>query len=258
MRLPRDMISLIQRSKNLIHLSIARREGVLKYRLSVADTLNNAFGDPTVRGVDTDVGGLGPTVLFEVNAGSEYKSRSVRQKRAGYTEEKQGASTRIFFDIDDFVDPAPAGGTSPITDDTKAFYLRLEAFEQAFGGYVLQEQILAVPPYDFFNTKSPTFTMWGYAPLFGKPADFDNVPAHFPTEMMNVHLPNYTHTISLEHLHGAGNPIFFTTARGSSHAILMPGKTVFVYAAGVPELHIASLGNSAEPFALTASIQYLG
>lgn len=258
MRLPRDLISLIQRAKNLIHLRIPNREGVLKYRISVSDTLNNAYGDPTIRGVDTDVGGLGATPLFEVSSGGEYKSRSVRQKRLGYTEEKQGNATRILFDIDDFTDPAPAGGTAPVVDDTKSFFVRVEAFEQVSNSYILQEQILAIPPSDFFNTKSPTYTLFGNAPIYGKPASFANIPAHFPTEMMNIHLPNYTHTISLDHLDDNGNPIFFTTARGCNPGVLMPGKNVTIFGAGVPEIHIASLGNVSEPFSITASIQYLG
>lgn len=258
MRLPRDLMSITQRSKNLIHLSIPYREGVLKYRLSVADTLQNAYGDPTIRGVDTDVGGLGATTLFEVNALGEYKSRSVRQKRTGYTEERQGKNTRILFDLDDFVDPAPAGGTAPVVDDTRAVFLRLESFEQASNSYILQEQILAVPPYDFFITKSPTFTLFGYAPSYGKPADLAHVPAHMPTEMLNIHLPNFTHTINIKHLGANGDPIILTTARGCSPAVLMPGETSSIFGAGVPEIHLASLGGSAQPFTIVASIQYLG
>ena len=228
----REIPTIQYRSENLITSVFPIREGVTKFNVNGAARLNDAYGD--VAGV----GGSGTITMFEAYSGMTYKSPSAMVRKQSTFEETNRGLTRMIWDPDDFTTPVnPSGGYIPKDDHT--LFLRLSMFDDASGTYLPEGPIVIVPPYDFFSTKEPTFTVTGIAPNL----DIGDFPPNIPDVMlstfMNFLLPAYSTTISIVNLDST-YPIFFSFHPGMPPSVLMPNQETGLTGAGVPEIFIAS------------------
>lgn len=228
----RDIPGVQYRSPNMINMTLSQKEGVSKYRVMGAARLNDAYGS------GAGVGGYGTLEMFEVYSTTGFRSPSVQSRRLPGVDESSRGILRMVFDPDDYTTPEdPAGSYLPTDDQT--LFLRVQAYSDAMGTYLPAGPILAVPPYDFFTTKNPTFTVSGRAPNLGTGTFPAGVPAYLGPGAMNFTLPAQTGTISLVNLDST-DPIYFCFHPGMPPSVLLRGQDVNIGSSGIPEIFIAS------------------
>jgi len=231
----REIPSIQYRTPNQINMNLPIMAGVPKIRVSGAARLNDAYGN--VAGV----GGGGVIPMFEVQSGATYTSPSLKARRLPAVEETGRGLTRMAFDLDDFATPAQPAGTSYLPTDDQSVFLRIELWNPALGGWNPPGPILIVPPYDFFTTKEPVFTVTGNAPNMGIAAWPGALPDFLPPSVLNFLVPAYSTSISLENLGVAGAaPIFAAFHPGVPPTVVKADRDFGLTGSGVPEYFIAS------------------
>jgi hypothetical protein len=131
------------------------------YTFWAANTVNNAYGNPTSSGV----GGTGPSELFTVLAGRQYQSPSLKQRGLFFAQTFQ-RQTQVRYNIEDFVTP---GGVIP--EDDAWHYLRVQE-HRSDAPLVLNSDpakpllgsIYCIPPASFFGHPMPFVMLSAVAP----------------------------------------------------------------------------------------------
>lgn len=230
----REIPGVQYRSPNMINMTLPIKEGSSKVKINGAARLNDAYGN--VAGV----GGFGTITLFESYGATGYRSPSVQSRRLPNVEDSNQGLIRMVFDLDDFTTPEDPAASYIPTDD-RTLYLRTQRYSDAMGAYLPEGPILIVPPYDFFSTKEPTFTVTAKAPNLGLGAFPAAIPDYLGEGCMNFMLPAYNGTISLVNLAAdGGEPLFFTFHPGMPPSVLLAGKDVNMGGSGIPEIFIGA------------------
>ena len=232
----RAIPSIQYRSANLVDMTMANIPGVPKIRISGAARLNDAYGD--VAGV----GGGGVLPMFEVMTGGTYLSPSVKSRK--WSRDESGRDlTRMVFDPDDFATPAQAPGTSYLSTDDQALFLRVETWNPATGGWNPPGPIMIVCPYDFFTTKEPVFTVTGKAPNLDI-SDFpDVIPDFLPPTVLNFLVPAYSTTASVGNL-DSSKVLYVSFHPGMPPTVVLPQTDVTLTGSGVPEFFIGAASSN--------------
>lgn len=242
----REIPSIQNRFANQVIMTYPIREGVPKLKVSGAANLNDAYGN--VAGV----GGKGVIQMFEVQSGASFISPSLRARRLPSIEDTNQGLTRMCFDIDDYTTPVNPLGYIPSDDQT--LFIRLNLYSQAASAYLPAGPIMVIPPYDFYTTKGPIFTVTGIAPNLGIGAYPPNIPDVLLPTVMNFLLPSYMSTVSVVNLDDptTGKPLFFSFHPGMPPTVLYPGQDVTLTGGGAPEMFFASPDGN-PPFTVRAS-----
>jgi len=229
----REIPSIQYRSQNQINMVFPVLPGVPKIRISGAARLNDAYGN--VAGV----GGGGVIPMFEVLSGATFKSPSIMARKLPAFEDTNRGLTRMIFDPDDYTTPARPAGTSYIPTDDQSIYLRIETWNPVTSTWNPPGPIMIVPPYDFFTTKEPVFTVTGKAPDMALGAWPAGLPDFMQPTTMNFLLPAYSTTISVGNL-DSGKVLFTSFHPGMPPTVIMPKTDMGLTGAGVPELFVVS------------------
>lgn len=173
---------VIQRSTNFVDLLVRDRPGTDMYRLWGANSVNNAYGNPTGSGV----AGTGPTMMMTVPKGQMGQSASV-VRRGWRVEESRKGQTSFQFDPDDYVVPAVP---PPFVGDYAPNYVRLQenragAWLASAGpvdpGLILAGPILIIPPARFYGESvAGTLNFTGIAPV-GTGSSMGELPMFDPS-----------------------------------------------------------------------------
>lgn len=177
------MVYSLDRSRDLVDLSIPEKAGVTKYRLRAHYNLNDAYGSTN------GVGGSGTVALFDVTAGTFFRSRSVAL-RGLRAEESFRERTRIQFDPADYHTP---GSGLPLNEDM--IFLRVQEYSTATGAFLPEGPIKILPPPGFFKEQFPALTLAGKAP--GVTAVAGGVP---PAGSMHLVFPRYVKDVFIFNL----------------------------------------------------------
>lgn len=230
----REIPSVLYRQPNYINMTFPILPGVPKIRVLGAARLNDAYGN--VAGV----GGGGPIAMFEVQSGATFMSPSVKAKKVPFEDTNRGV-TRMIFDPDDFATPAQAPGTTYLPTDDQTLFIRIEVWNPALGIWAAAGPITVIPPYDFFTTKEPVFTVTGRAPNMALGAWPAALPDFMPPAVMNFMLPAYSQTIVVTNLDAAGgNTLFVAFHPGMPPTVVKPDKEFGLTGSGVPEYFIGA------------------
>lgn len=229
----REIPSLQYRSQNMVNMTLPNFPGVPKIRVLGAARLNDAYGN--VAGV----GGGGALPMFEVQTGGTYVSPSVRARKLPAVEETNRGLTRMVFDPDNFATPAEAPGTSYLPTDDQTLFLRVQLWNPTLGAWNPSGPILAIPPYDFFTTKEPVFTVTAKAPNLGIAAWPAALPDYLPPTVMNFMVPAYSATASILNL-DAGKVLFTSFHPGVPPTVVLPQGELSVTGAGIPEFFMGA------------------
>jgi len=224
--MPLPSAQLVQRSKGLIDLMVRSQPIFVMYRFAAATTLDDAF--------------TAPVTLFDVQANTQFISRSLRLQRLGFYADRVPKLTRATFDLDDFASPTVPG-------DGAISYITV-AGQPNNAPFLSFGPILVVPPPGFFSTGRRVLNLVGTAPNVG--AGANNLP---PPGVMNVILPRYADEI---HIFNTGaNPIFVSFGEGLPEYEIPSAGTNFLYfrQAGVQQLFLRASGGTSA-FKVAASI----
>lgn len=149
------------RSTNAVEMLRLDHRPCTAYTFWAADSVVNAYGNPTGSGV----GGLGPSELFTVLAGRQYQSPSLKRRGLFFDHAFRG-QTQVRYNIEDFVTP---GGVIP--EDDAWHYLRVQEHRSdaplLLDGDPAQPvlgSIYCVPPASFFGQPIPNVMLTGVAP----------------------------------------------------------------------------------------------
>ena len=226
----REIPSIQYRSPNYINMTFPILAGVQKIRVSGASRINDAYGN--VAGV----GGGGPIPMFEVSSGATYSSPSVKARKIPFEDTNRGV-TRMVIDPDDFATPAQAAGTSYLPTDDQTLFIRIETWNPVAGAWNPPGPIMIIPPYDFFTTKEPVFTVTGLTPNMALGAWPAGLPDFMPPTVMNFMLSAYSQTISVGNLDPA-RVLFASFHPGMPPTVILPQSDMGLTGAGVPEFFV--------------------
>ncbi len=153
-------LNTLDRAKNLVHLNLTQDPNVVRFRLGVARTLDDAYigqsGSPL-----NGVAGAGTDQFLVVEQGADYISTGLRRKKLGIIEESGRGLTTIKYDPDEFV-----GGTFPGAPPDQDFaYVRVEEFRRALDDYGPEGPIHIIVSSGFFSMPAPVINVAGTAPL---------------------------------------------------------------------------------------------
>jgi hypothetical protein len=234
----REIPSILYRHPNLVNMTFPILPGVQKIKVIGASRLNDAYGN--VGGT----AGNGAIDMFEVVSGETYKSPSVMARKLTLEDSNRNV-TRMIFDPDDFATPAKpysgmGAGTYLPTDDQMLF-IRIQTWNLAGGGsWNAPGPIIAIPPYDFFSTKEPVFTVSGIAPNLNIGAFPAAIPDFmFPT-VLNFLIPAYSTTVSIDNLAAVGGVQLFVAFHPGMPPTVIKGDANMYMTGGVPEFFIAA------------------
>lgn len=235
----RDIPSIQYRSANQINATLVSRNGVDHFAFGGAARLNDAYGP-----VMGTMGG-GTVPMFTVKNSLDFRSRSIASRRLPAVEESFRGLTRAIFDLDDYATPVQPIGTSYIPNDDRTLFLRVKPFNTASGTYGPEGPIVIVPPFDFFSTKEPVFTVTGQAPDLAIGA-LPIIPDYLDDGVLNFMVPAYSTTISIKNLDPVlgGFPLFVSFHPGTPPTVVMPTDEISLTGAGAPEIFIASSGGN--------------
>lgn len=226
--------SINYRSANLIRSTFPVMPNISKIKIAGAARLNDAYGSAA------GVNGFGTVDMFEVGSGLTYTSPGVLARKVQNPEESTRGRTVMIYDPDDFATPVN-NAASYIPGDDFATFIRLIPFFKSNSSYGSPGPILIVPPYDFFSTEKPTFTVTAIAPNLGLGGTF---PTHIPDFLgplgaMNFLAPGYCSTFSITNCDGT-NPLFFSFHPGMPPSVLLPKEDVTMTGSGIPEFFVAA------------------
>lgn len=226
----REIPSILYRQSNYINMTYPILPGVPKIRISGAARLDDAYGN--VAGV----GGGGVIPMFEVLSGATFMSPGAQAKKRPFEDTNRGV-TRMIFDLDDYATPAQAPGTSYLPTDDQVLFLRVETWNPALGVWNPPGPITIIPPYDFFTTKEPVFTVTAKAPNMALGAWPAGLPDFMPPTTLNFLLPAYSQTISVGNL-DAGKVLFTAFHPGMPPTVILPKMDMGLTGSGVPEFFV--------------------
>ncbi len=224
--------SLNYRSKGLIDVSIpnASLRGMDEIRVYGASNLNDAFNNPLE--------------ILRTKYDVNFKSSSILSQRLR-VEESNRDLTRMVFNLNDF-STAPANPRIPT--DEEVCFIRLRGRMKATGELTDFGPVVVVVPYDFFSVTAPIFTVVGTAPDINS----GGVPDNLGIGSMNIHLPYFSQTISVQNLDDTDS-LYVSCAPGMSPTIIRPLDTLGITGGAVPEFFLA--GDGATPqFTIRASL----
>ncbi len=224
----REIPSIQYRSPNMINMTFPM-DAAPKIRVAGAARLVDAYG--AVAGV----GGGGTLPMFDVLSGMSYLSPSIRSRRMPAVEETSRGLTRMVFDPDDFSTAAAVPGGPYLPTDDQTLFLRMQIWDVATATYLPEGPIMIVPPYDFFTTKEPTFTVSGRAPNMALGAWPAAIPDSMMPGTMNFMVPGYSTTVSIANL-DPGKVLFVSFHPGMPPTVILPGKDISMTGSGIPEL----------------------
>jgi len=216
--------SLNYRSKGLIDVSIPNQSlrGMDEVRVYGASNLMDAFNNP-IEILRT---------RYDVN----FKSSSILSQRLS-VEESSRDLTRMVFNLNDFSTAPP---NPRIPTDEEVCFIRLRGKMRATQELTDFGPVVVVVPYDFFSVTAPIFTVVGTAPDINT----DAVPDNLGVGAINIHLPYFSQTISVQNLDDTDN-LYVSCAAGMSPTIIRPLDTLSLTGGAVPEFFLA--GDGATP-----------
>lgn len=230
----RDILSIPYRSQGQINMVLPKAPGYEYYEIRGAARLNDAYG--AVAGVP----GFGTLPMFRVLNGGDFRSKAIQMRRLPAIEESSRNLTRMVYDPDDYATPVIVGASYLPSDEVTAF-LRVAPFDQASQTFLPEGPIVIVPPYDFFSTKEPIFTITGVAPNMGIGPFPPNIPDIMPLSVMNFMLPAYSTTLSVFNLDPiGGTPLFVSFHPGCPPTVVQPQQDISLTGAGSPEFFIGA------------------
>lgn len=162
---------VVERKPHFIDMMLRNSPDVSAYRFFGQSSVDGAYGDPGGGGT-SGVGGAGCNLMFTVQRGTMYRSRTIRQRKWMIEDSMKGI-TRAVFDLDDFLDPG-AGLNLPA--DNGYLFLRVQEFRVALNNWATYNvglgggdepqlgPIYIVPVTEFWGLSEPTLTLAGTAP----------------------------------------------------------------------------------------------
>lgn len=230
----RDILSVQYRSQGQLNMTLPKAQGVEYYEIRGAGRLNDAYGG--ISGVT----GFGALPMFRVENGGDFRSKVIQQRRLPAVEESGRKLTRMVIDLDEYATPIVVGASYLPSDEVTTF-LRAAAYDPVAGKFLPEGPIVVVPPYDFFSTKEPIFTVTAMAPNLNIGAFPPNLPDYLPSTVMNFMLPSYSATISIVNLDAPGGSALFVSFHpGAPPTVVMPGAEIGLTGAGSPEFFVAA------------------
>ena len=194
---------------------------VSRFVFGITDTLDHAYASPNT--------------VFTVSRNGWFRSPSIIKRKWGLTDGTNRNLTRIFFDVEDFWQPA---GTFP--HDPNQFYLVVAEINAA-GVQRPWGPILSVPPPMFYDTPRPTMGLAGTAPNVG------GLPTGIPpVNSMHVALPRYSTNIRIKNTEAAGgNNLCFSFDDGQPEITMEPGDSDIFYDSSVTDILLRGDGGTA-------------
>lgn len=231
----REIPSILYRHPNIIHMTYPIQQGVPKIKVVGAARLNDAYGN--VAGT----AGNGALDMFEVLSGATYLSPSVRARKVSIEDSNRNV-TRMVFDPDDFATPwlpySGGGAGTYLPTDDQTMFLRIQLWNPVAAAWNPAGPIIVIPPYDFFTTKAPVFTLTGITPDLNIGA-YPARPDFLPPTVLNFMLPTYHDTISVENLGADGAaPIYLSFHPGVPITVVKGNAEFTLTGAGAPEFFI--------------------
>lgn len=219
-----------RRRPKVIEFFINNKPDVTKYRIRVHRTLDGAF--------------TGSVAIFEVEKGTHYLSRRLRQRGfRGSFYTSLGNTTKATIDIDDFTSVS-----SVVPNDRETVYMRVEDFRPAAGGYTAPGQILVVPPFEFFGMVNSVVAVTGSAP--GISAVVGDSP---PPTALCFAMPLATKSVTLLNLDPANN-LLISTNEGGAMIPIVPQRPFEISDGSIVELYAASSTGAAVNFSATFTL----
>lgn len=176
-----------------------------------------------------------PKTLFSVKVGSYFRSVTIKTTKS-LADEPNRDLTRWVFDPNDYADTLPLDpADTRIPPDTDVLYVRVRGRYRHNQEWSEYGPIICVPPFDFFTTAHPVFTFTGTAPALASEPDVMDVG------VMNIHLPFFSHTISVSNLDDTDSA-YVSFHPGMNPTIIRPYGEIGLTGGGAPELFIAGAG----------------
>ena len=226
---PRDIPSVQYRGQNLVNLLFRNRPDVISYQLGAASRLEDAYG------AGFGVGGGGTISLLNIRAGGTFFSPTVRAKGLTSLDEVTRGRTRVVYDPDEFFVPTPPPGASGVSGEGSVNYLRLTPTLRSTGLPSDQGPIYLLPPYDFFDSPVPTFTVSSVAP------NLPSVPAFTPPVAMNLMFPSVAQTVVIKNKDAAAS-LYVSFGVGQQPMEIPFGQELSLTGVSASEVFLFSVG----------------
>lgn len=219
---------LIRRSTRYVDLSIAHKPGVTGFRLSAANTLDQAHSSATA--------------MFTVNQGASFRSKSIRRRRLGLEPGSNRGVTRVIYDPEDYW---AAAGTLP--HDSEFAYLRLEE-RLPDGSFKPSGPIFVLPPSLGNANFRPNLVLHGTAPsasatTTGKP----------PSTAMKVVLPAEVDSFTVKNVDGT-NALFVAFSENGQEFKVDSGEEPTFFDAVVSAFYLRGDGGAVEFYIYSAVV----
>lgn len=236
--------NVLERSPGYAMLMFRNSPDILAYRVRVANSLDNAYGN------FNGVGGVGTEPLFDVPRGGFFRSPSLARSGRGVSDTSRRGQTISVYNPNDFFNPPTTVVTPP---DVQLAFLRVQV-RSPIGGFpgtatnLNQSAITILADPDLFTVPRPALTLGGTAPnlagvVLGLPP---------PPEAMFFHVPAYGDAMVVSNLSGA-SPLFISMGRHQPLAQIAPNTSV-THASGMKD-EIAICASGANPqFAIFLSL----
>lgn len=211
-------LNVIERSKNLVHLAFTQDPNVVRFRVLVARTLDNAYVGQAASPLNGVVGTDGTDPIITTDQGADFISTRLRRKRLGIIEESNRGLTMVKYDPDEFV-----GATRPSAPPDQDFaFMRFQEWRHATGAFGAEGPIHIVPNSRFYTVPQPGITISGTAPdIAGTAAGVNPLPG----SMVIIH-PKFMGSFTLTNTDGAAS-LFVSFDRGMPMREVLPSDTVW-------------------------------
>lgn len=188
----------------------------------------------------------GPVKMFEVRY--DYTFRSNFIVRSGrHVEESHRNQTRFIFDLDEYAQAPVNPAVARIPTDDQICFIRIRGKMKGIAQFTDLGPIVAVVPHDFFGVTSPVFSCTGNSVNMGT-----SLPDYLSQDAVNLHLPHFSQTVSIENL-DAADDLLVSFAPGMSPTVVKPGKQVALTGSAVPEFFIGGLDGTPQ-FTIRCSV----
>lgn len=238
-------LNVIDRLPNQVHLALTKDPDVVRFRFSVARTLNDAYVGQNGSPFNGVVGAVGTSEFLTVEQGSDFISTGLRRKKLGFVEESNRGLTIVKYDPDEYT-----GATNPgMPPDHHMQYLRVNEYRRGPDDFVGEGPIYLVPPRGFYSMPHPVMTLAGNVPNIAAAAAGSPAPAG----SMVIVLPKFMGAFTLTNLDGT-NEFLFAFGEGMPLTEIPPGGQINLTNADENLLILVNAG--ANPgFSLVAQVQ---
>lgn len=259
---------IVDRKPHLIDLMLRARPGTSQFRLWGARTVNDAYGNYTGAGNNSNVGGSGGVNLLTVDADSSFRSLQLERRNVMLIGSQRGL-TRILLDLDDFfvnADPPT------VPEDGEVLFCRIQENRVAAGGFLavaagaaqngdepIKGPILVIPPAPWWTMRDPALTIQGLAPsntgcTVGFPPLFDETTGILQRPSpMHIVLPRPTSSVTIRNEDGA-NALFYSYGPGQPMSQVAAGSDFTSFGSAREILVASSQANAAVAFSIDAVI----